>query len=78
MFITNIDNYLDKIIDKFYEHNLKKEIFKNFSKDENFVKYQNGIISNVKSFIDNLNKKELNDIISNKDNVEYILIIIRR
>jgi hypothetical protein len=78
MFITNIDNYLDKIIDKFYEHNLKKEIFKNFSKDENFVKYQNGIISNVKSFIDNLNKKELNDIISNKDNVEYILNIIKR
>lgn len=78
MFITNIDNYLDKIIDKFYEHNIKKEIFKNFSKDENFVKYQNEIISNVKSFIDNLNKKELNDIISSKDNVEYILNIIKR
>ena len=31
MFITNIDNYLDKIIDKFYKKNIKKEI-KNFSK----------------------------------------------
>ena len=56
MFITNIDNYLDKIIDKFYEHNIKKEIFKNFSKDENFIKYQNEIINNVKNFIDNLNE----------------------
>ena len=50
MFITNIDNYLDKIIDKLYEHNLKKNIFKNFSKDENFVKYQNEIINNVRFY----------------------------
>jgi hypothetical protein len=78
MFISNIDNYLDKIIDKFYEHNLKKEIFKNFSKDENFVKYQNEIINNVKNFINTLNKKELNNIISNKDNIDYILNIVKR
>ena len=76
MFITNIDNYLDKIIDKFYQHNIKRN-FKNFSKDENFVKYQNDIINN-ENFIDNLNDKELNNIITNKDNREYILNIIKR
>ena len=59
-------------------YNMKKEIFKNFSKDENFVKYQNEIINNVKNFIDNLNKTELNNIITNKDNIEYILNIIKR
>lgn len=78
MFITNIDNYLDKIIDKFYEHNFKKEIFKNFSKDENFVKYQNKIINNVKDFIENFNKTELNNITSNKENIDFILNIIKR
>ena len=78
MFITNIDNYLDKIIDKFYQHNIKKEIFKNFSKNKNFIKYQNDIINNVKNFIDNLNEKELNNIITSKDNREYILNIIKR
>lgn len=78
MFITNIDNYLDKIMDKFYEHNMKKQIFKNFSKDENFVKYQNEIINNVKSFIESIDNKELSGIISNKNNIEYILNIIKR
>ena len=78
MFITNIDNYLDKIIDKFYEHNFKKEIFKNFSKDENFVKYQNEIINNVKDFIENFNEIELNNITSNKENIDFLLNIIKR
>lgn len=78
MFITNIDNYLNKIIDKLYEHNFKKDIFKNFSKDENFVKYQNEIINNVKNFINNLNKIELNNIITNKENINYILNVIKR
>jgi len=78
MFITNIDNYLDNLIDKFYKYTNDKNIFNKFSKDENFVKYQNDIINIVKTFVEDLDKDEIKKLLPSKNNLNYILNVIKR
>ena len=71
MYINKIDELFDNLLDKLYEHLFKNKSFDKFTKDTNFVKYQNEILSTIKDFIDkNVSKKEAH--------YEYILGIIKR
>ena len=78
MFISKIDNYLDKTIDKFFEYSKEKDLFKKYIKDENFVKYQNDIIDNIKYFIENLNTKEIKENVITDNNTKYIINLLKR
>lgn len=78
MSLTDIDNYIDNIINNFSEYLIKNDIINKFTKDMNFVKYQNNIIDTIKNFITNLSKEELKNIVNNEDNINYILDIVKR
>jgi hypothetical protein len=78
MFISEIDNYIDGIINNFYIFIEKKKFIFELRKDENFVKYQNKIINIIKDFISNINNKELKSIVTNENHINYIYDIIKR
>jgi hypothetical protein len=78
MYINQIDNLFDGIINNFYIFLQKKKIFERFSDDQNFVKYMNEIIDTIKLFIQELNIKEIEDLINSKTHSKYIIEIIKR
>jgi hypothetical protein len=78
MYINQIDNLFDGIINNFYIFLNKKKIFERFSEDQNFVKYMNDIIDTIKLFMDELNNKEIEELINYKSHTKYIIEIIKR
>ena len=78
MFINQIDNLLDDIINKLHLYLQKIKIFDKIIKDTNFVKFQNEIMVVIKNFFNTINKNDIAKIIKNEDNQEYILNIIKR
>jgi hypothetical protein len=63
MYINQVDEMIDGLLDKFNEYLTKEEAFKILNKDTNFVKFQNNILSYIKKFIDTINKKDILEII---------------
>ena len=78
MYINQIDNLYDKIINDFNSFLIKKDVFNNFAKDNNFVKFQNEITNIINEFMNKLNVKDIEKIIGNKKYISYILDIIKR
>lgn len=78
MFINQIDNILDNIINKLNIFLFKIKFFEKTKKDTNFVKFQNEIMKIIKKFYDTIDKNEIFKILKNEDNTEYILNIIKR
>lgn len=78
MYVNQIDLLFDSLLDKLYLMLNKKNSFKEFNKDTNFVKYQNNILKLIKEFINNINEKDILNIISKKNNLSIILNIIKR
>jgi hypothetical protein len=78
MFINQIDNLLDDIINKLNLYLQKIKIFDKIIKDTNFVKFHNEIMTVIKNFFNTINKNDISKIIKNEDNLEYILNIIKR
>ncbi len=78
MYINQIDNLFDGVINNFYIFLNKKKVFERFSEDQNFVKYMNDIIDTIKLFINELNIKEIEDLINSKSHTKYIIEIIKR
>ncbi len=78
MYINQIDNLFDGILNKFYIFLSKKKVFERFTEDQNFVKYMNDIVDIIKIFIDDLNTQEINDLIQSKNHKTYIIDVIKR
>ena len=78
MYINQIDNLLDNIINKFNLYINKIKLFEKIKKDTNFVKFQNEIMKTIKGFYETINKNDINNILKNEDNTNYILNIIKR
>ncbi len=78
MYINQIDNLFDGVINNFYIFLHKKKVFERFSEDQNFVKYMNEIIDTIKLFIQELNIKEIEVLIKSKAHVKYVTEIIKR
>ncbi len=78
MYINQIDNLFDGILNKFYIYLSKKKIFERFTEDQNFVKYLNDIVDIIKLFIDELNTKEIDDLIKSKSHKIFIIDVIKR
>ena len=78
MFINQIDNILDNVINKLNLFLFKIKFFEKTKKDTNFVKFQNEIMTIIKKFCDTIDKKEIFKIVKNNDNTEYIFNIIKR
>ena len=78
MYINQIDNLFDSIINNFNSFLIKRKIFDKFSKDINFVKFQNEILEIIKDFIKEINIKEIGLLTNKQQRIEYILDIIKR
>ena len=78
MYINQIDNLFDNIINNFNSFLINKKVFEKLSKDINFVKYQNEILEIVKNFIKEIDIKEIGLLTNKKERIEYIVDIIKR
>lgn len=78
MYINIIDNLFDGMINNFNIFLLEKNIFKKYTDDQNFVKYMNDIIDVINSFIDKINKKDIDELVGSSKNVQYIIDVIKR
>lgn len=63
MFINQIDELIDTIMDNFNKYIMENNVFKKITTSIDFVKYQNDIINIIKIFIDNINSDNILSII---------------
>ena len=78
MLINQIDNLFDTILNNFYDFLYKKDIFKKYSKDSNFVVFQEDILLNIKEFVETIPESDILKIIKKKNHIEQIYNIIKR
>lgn len=78
MYINQIDDLFDGIIDNFNTFLIKEKAFDKLLSDSNFVKYQNDILGYIKKYIETISKKEILNIIKNESYIDNIINIIKR
>uniref|UniRef100_A0A6C0DA89 Uncharacterized protein n=1 Tax=viral metagenome TaxID=1070528 RepID=A0A6C0DA89_9ZZZZ len=78
MFINQIDELFDNILNKFFDFLIKKDSFNKFNKDSNFVKYQGEILITIKDFINTLDKAYILKIVKKENYLDDIFNIIKR
>ena len=78
MYINQIDDLLYNIINNFNIFLTKEKIFDKIMSDNNFVKYQNDILSYIKKYIDSLNNKDIKSIIKKENYIEIFINLVKR
>ena len=81
MYVNQIDNIIDQILDKFYVEGLALDsTFKTIVEHNktNYVEYREKINIFIKKFIDNIDITNIQALIRNKENLQHILDIIKR
>ena len=79
MYITQLDELFDNIINSFYNFLNEKKAFNIFRKDLNFVSIQNYIIDLIKEFTTKkIKEDDILKIIKNKNNFKFVFEIIKR
>ncbi len=78
MYVNQVDDLFDGILNKFNDFLTKEKAFQKLSSDTNFVKFQNEILGYIKKFIDSIPKKDIVDVIKKESYYESILNIIKR
>ena len=79
MYITQIDDLFDDILNKLYKYIITNQILQKYQADTNFVKYQNDIMSTLQDFITkHTSKKDILDLVKNQTYYEFILATIKR
>ena len=78
MYVNQVDDLFDGILNKFNDFLVNEGAFKKLNTDINFVKYQNDILLLIKKFIESIPKKDIIEVIKNPSYYESILNIIKR
>jgi hypothetical protein len=78
MYLNNIDDLVNSILDNFFEYIIKDNILDKIKKDNNFVKFQNDIMQFIKNYTDTLSKKDILDVIKNDNYYLNLIQIINR
>lgn len=79
MYINQIDDLFDTILNRLYEYLKTKQILQKYQTDTNFVKFQNDIMNTLKDFItNNTSKKDILNLVKNQSYYEFILGTIKR
>ena len=81
MYVTQIDDIIDRLWDTFYAQFLSKNptyLKIVAEKKANFVEYRKEINSTIQNFMDSIDKSEILGLISNQQNLARILDIIKR
>jgi len=78
MIINTIDELFDVILNNFYDFLYKKDILKKFTKDPNFVKFQEEILKIIYEFIKTIPSNDILKIIKKNIFLDNIINIIKR
>jgi len=78
MLINQIDEFFDTILNKFYNFLKKKSLFNKYSKDGNFVLYQDNILKTIDDFIKTISSEDIIKVIKKEIHLNYIYNIIKR
>lgn len=78
MYINQVDDLFDGILNNFYDYLEKEQVFKKLNSDANFVMFQMDILNYIKKFIEKIPKKDIIGIIKNESYYDNILNIIKR
>ena len=79
MYVNKIDELIDKIIDNFYNDNIKKNsLFDKLKSEINFVKNQSVINKIISNFAKKININEIKTIIDKEENINRIINVIKR
>ena len=77
MLINQIDELFDTILNRFYDFLYKKNIFKKYNKDANFVVFQNEILLIIKDYIKTIPQTDILSTIK-ETYLDYIYNVIKR
>lgn len=81
MYVNQIDNIIDKILDELYLDFLIKDDTFNIlisGKKINYVEYRDKINESIDKFVDSVDLSQIEKIINNNENLEKIIDIIKR
>lgn len=78
MYINKIDELLDILIDDFYNKYMLNEKITAMLNDQNFVKYQLEINKILMEYIKNIDKKSIDEISDNPENIKTLTEIIKK
>jgi hypothetical protein len=78
MLINQIDELFDITLNKFYDFLYKKDIFKKYNRDANFVVFQEDILLSISDFIKTIHEHDILKIIIKKNYLNHIYNIIKR
>jgi hypothetical protein len=78
MYINQVDELLDQIIDNFHDFIQKTKIIPEITKDQNFVKYNNRINDIIRDFTKSVDIKKIESLINSKDSINTIYDVIKR
>ena len=81
MYVNQIDNIIDEILDKFgYQMTVNDQTFKIITeqKKKNFVEYQHKINNFLENYIKSIELSPLQKLLNNKENIQLIIDIIKR
>jgi hypothetical protein len=79
MYISQIDNYLDKVVDDFFVRFVKKnKDFKTYAKDANFIKYQTPLNNFWKKYIETVNIDPVKSVSDDAIFLSQVELITRR
>ena len=78
MYVNEVDDLFDGILNKFNDFLIKEKAFQKLSTDTNFVKFQNDIMEFIRKFIDSIPKKDIVDVIKKESYLVSVLNIFKR
>ncbi len=78
MLINQIDELFDITLNKFHDFLYKKDIFKKYNRDANFVVFQEDILLSISDFIKTIPENDILKIIKKKNYLNHIYNIIKR
>jgi len=77
MYINQIDDYINNILNRFYNKIIATKFLQTLN-DINFVKYQNQILKFIYDFTESITHKEIINIVKNETFIPVIINIIKR
>lgn len=78
MYISKIDDLIDKVIDDFYLNILSDKILPKILKEVNFVKFQKEINTLISDFVKTINLTEIKELVKSNDTVHAISETLKR
>ena len=80
MYVNQIDNIIDQILNNLYFEILQNKTLKIITEDNkiNYVEYNEQINNFINDFIKNIDTTDIHKLINNKENLQKIMDIIKR